>query len=351
MIYANIKKDFGDFSLDIEFESNNETLSLFGASGCGKSMTLKCIAGIVKPDEGEIVLNDRTLFNSKKKINLLSRQRNVGLLFQNYALFPNMTLRENLVISLPRKKKKNIELIDEKIRTFSLSGLENNYPHQLSGGQQQRVALARMLLNEPEILMLDEPFSALDEHLRWKMEQELIVILKESNVSTLYVSHNKDEVFRISDKVAVLNNGSIEEIDTKESIFSNPRTLNAAILTGCKNISKAKKIGDKKVYAVDWGIEINTDEYVGEDIHHIGIHTHNIHISNDVTKENTFKFKILDVLESFSTCTLILCSASKQSLKSEDYIFLDLSKDKTFDIKNSTSAYLEFKKEDVLLLT
>lgn len=350
MLYAKIKKDFGDFCLDMEFESKNETLSLFGASGCGKSITLKCIAGIIKPDEGEIVLNGKTLFNSKKKINLLSRDRKVGLLFQDYALFPNMTLRENLAISLPKKKKRNRELIDEKIRAFSLDGLGNNYPHQLSGGQQQRVALARMLLNEPEILMLDEPFSALDEHLRWQMEQELIDLLEKNKIPTLYVSHNKDEVFRISDKVAVLNAGSIEEMDSKESIFSSPKTLNAAKLTGCKNISKAKKIGSNRVFADDWGIEIDVDEYVRDDIHHVGIHTHNICISNDSKKKNTFKFKVLDVLESFSSYTLMLSSASKENLCNNNFIFLDLPKDTNLDIGKNDLAHLEFKSKDILLL-
>ena len=350
MLYANIKKDFGDFSLDVEFETNKETLSLFGASGCGKSMTLKCIAGIVKPDEGEIVLNGKTLFNSKKKINLLSRDRNVGLLFQNYALFPNMTLRQNLEISLPRKKKRNMKAVDEKILDFSLEGLENNYPHQLSGGQQQRVALARMLLNEPDILMFDEPFSALDEHLRWQMEQKLILVLKESNISTLYVSHNKDEVFRISDKVAVLNNGSIEEINSKEAIFSNPKTLNATMLTGCKNISGADKISDKKIFAHDWGIEIDTDESIGENIRHLGIHTHNIKISDKGQGENVFEFNIIDILESFSSYTLILCSAKNHCSDSENYIYLDLSKDENFNVKDKSSLFLEFKKKHLLLL-
>ncbi len=350
MLYARIKKDFGDFYLNVEFEANRETLALFGASGCGKSMTLKCIAGIVKPDEGEIVLNDKILFSSKKKINLLSRDRHVGLLFQNYALFPNMTLRENLAISLPKYKKKKTQLIDEKIKSFSLSGLENNYPHQLSGGQQQRVALARMLLNEPEILMFDEPFSALDEHLRWQMEQELILLLKKNNVSTLYVSHSKDEVFRICDKVAVLNNGSIEEINSKEKIFSNPTTLNSAVLTGCKNISKAQKISSNKILAIDWNIEISSNNSVSDDISHIGIHTHNIHISHEKNLENTFQFNIVDVLEGFSTSTIILSSSNTNSLDNTSYIYLDLPKDISIDIKNKNSIYLQFKKEDLLLL-
>src|SRR5690554_5287132 len=143
MLYVNIKKSFKDFSLDIEFETNKETLALFGPSGCGKSMTLKCIAGIEKPDEGEIILNNRILFSSKKKINLSPQKRKVGLLFQNYALFPNMTLEENIKIGIPKNHPNKDEIVKEIIKGFSLEGLENNYPHQLSGGQQQRTALGR----------------------------------------------------------------------------------------------------------------------------------------------------------------------------------------------------------------
>ena len=168
MLYIDIRKQLGDFTLDVQLETNKETLALFGASGCGKTVTLKCIAGIEKPDVGEIVLNDKILFSSKKNINLSPQKRNVGLLFQSYALFPNMTLEENIAISVSKNCSDKDKIVKRKIREFSLEGLEKNYPHELSGGQQQRTALARMLVNDPKILMLDEPFSALDEHLRWK---------------------------------------------------------------------------------------------------------------------------------------------------------------------------------------
>lgn len=350
MLYAKIKKDFGDFFLDIEFETKKETLALFGASGCGKSMTLKCIAGIVKPDEGEIVLNNKILYNSKKNINLLSRNRNVGLLFQSYAIFPNMTLRENLKIALPKKQKNKDFLINEKINAFSLNGLENNYPHQLSGGQQQRVALARMLLNEPDILMLDEPFSALDEHLRWQMEQELSLILKENQGSTLYVSHNKDEVYRLCDKIAVLNNGKIAEINTKEELFTNPTTLNSAILTGCKNISRAEKINDNKLLAIDWGIELNCEKQVERNITHVGIHTHNILLSENKDCENTFKFNIIDNIKSLSKDTIVLSNIEKNINDTNSYIYLDFPKESLSEMKANNTVYLKFSKEDLLLL-
>lgn len=347
ILYVNIKKEFDNFKLDIEFETNGETMALLGASGCGKSMTLKCIAGIEKPDEGEIILNNRILFNSKKKINLLPQNRKVGLLFQSYALFPNMTLRENIAIAVPKDRNNKNEIINEKIEAFSLKGLENNYPHQLSGGQQQRVALARMLVNEPEILMLDEPFSALDEHLRWQMEQEIISILRTYGGNTLYVSHNKDEVFRICEKVAVFNKGKIEEINSREEIFNRPTTYAAAVLTGCKNISKAKKISENKVCAVDLGLELNCNE-VDDDVKYVGIYTEHLKVSEDNKEENTFEFNILNVIDNLFSHTLVL------SPRIKDYetqkIYMEVSESQFKGIENKKSIYLHFNKKNLLLL-
>ena len=178
-----VKKDFGGFTLDMELNAENEVLALLGASGCGKSMTLKCISGIVTPDEGRIVVNGRVLFDSEKNINLSPQARRVGLLFQNYALFPNMTVQQNLMAGLMAcEKNKNAasQKIREILEKFELNGLEGHKPSELSGGQQQRVALARIFLSSPGILMLDEPFSALDGYLRWNLEQELLDVLKDT---------------------------------------------------------------------------------------------------------------------------------------------------------------------------
>jgi molybdate transport system ATP-binding protein len=171
-----IKKNLGKFDLDISFEAENETRALLGASGSGKSMTLKCIAGIEKPDEGFISLNGRVLFDSKKNIDLSPRLRKVGYLFQQYALFPNMTVLRNVITGVRDKDKDKATAMRkarEKLELMRLTGLEDKYPYQLSGGEQQRVALARILANEPELLLLDEPFSALDSYLRWQLELEL----------------------------------------------------------------------------------------------------------------------------------------------------------------------------------
>ena len=160
-LYVDIRKKLGNFTLETQFEAAEGVTGILGASGCGKSMTLRCIAGIVKPDEGHIELDGKVLFDARKKINLRPQERHVGLLFQNYALFPNMTVRQNLMAGLMAEKqdKRAAEAkIREMLEKFELVGLEKHKPAELSGGQQQRVALARIFLSSPKMLMLDEPF-------------------------------------------------------------------------------------------------------------------------------------------------------------------------------------------------
>ena len=189
-LYVDIEKRLGVFRLQSKFEVADETLALLGASGCGKSVTLKCIAGIMTPDRGRIVLNGRVLFDSEKKIALTPQQRRVGYLFQQYALFPNMTVEQNILCGIragSRSEKRS--LAAEKLRMFRLEGLEKKYPAQLSGGQQQRVALARILCSEPQAILLDEPFSALDSYLKWNLELELSDLLAGFHGPILWVSH------------------------------------------------------------------------------------------------------------------------------------------------------------------
>lgn len=346
MLYIKIKKKLGAFFLDVEFSTNGGTLALLGPSGCGKSMTLKCIAGVETPNEGQIILNDRVLFDSEKKINLPPQERRVGLLFQNYALFPNMTLEQNIAIGISKKNVHENEIVKQKIKDFHLMGLEKNYPHQLSGGQQQRAALARMLVNEPEILMFDEPFSALDEHLRWQMEQELLSILEAHKGSTLYVSHNKDEVYRIADKIAVLNNGKIEELNEKEILFNNPKRLNTAILTGCKNISRAKKISDNKIHAIDWDIDLKVSSIVEDSLKYIGIYEENIKISSSKNTDNSYEFSIFNKIENRNSTTFIFYNKDFP----DSYIYIDILNMELKNIPLSKSFYLDFIEDKLLLL-
>lgn len=229
-----IKKQYSDFSLDIKFDVGNEIIGLLGNSGSGKSLTLKAIAGLIKPDTGIIKLNDKTVFSRENKINVPTRYRKCGFLFQNYALFPNMTVLEN-VRSVLKEDRKN--LAEEYLSRFHVENLKDKKPKALSGGQQQRVALARMMASTPDIIMLDEPFSALDTTLKWKMENEMLSFLKEYKQTSILVSHDKDESFRICDKIAVIDHGRLLDFDKKERIFNSPKTIECAQIIGINNTS------------------------------------------------------------------------------------------------------------------
>lgn len=277
-IYVDIEKNLGAFHLSATFEANNETLALLGASGCGKSMILKCIAGIERPDKGKIILDDVTLFDSEKNINLPPQERYVGLMFQNYALFPNMTVLQNINAAAKREKDqaKRQNAIQQVISSFELDELSSRYPHQLSGGQMQRVALARIIVSNPQIMLLDEPFSALDSHLRFQLEKNVRDVIRSFGKSVILVSHDRDEVYRMADKIAVMNNGQIEAYGDKKDVFDKPRTRTSAILTGCKNISAVKKLAENKIYAIDWGIELSVNSDLGSSSF-VGIRMHYLH--------------------------------------------------------------------------
>lgn len=273
-LFVKIKKKMGNFTLDVCFETGEGVFALLGASGCGKSMTLKCIAGIETPDEGRIVLNDRVLFDSKQKVNLIPQKRKVGYLFQDYALFPNMTVEENIRIGMEKKsnkEKNDAGLVEQYVEKFQLKGLENHYPDQLSGGQKQRVAMIRLLAGEPEVILLDEPFSALDSFLRWEIEEETRQLLSNMDKPAVFVSHNRDEVYRLCSDVGCMNHGKLEVTDTVKGLFQNPKTKTAAVLSGCKNISDAEWTGQSKLYLTAWDKII---DFPYSEIGAIGIRAH-----------------------------------------------------------------------------
>ena len=273
-LLVDIEKTVGEFHLAVSFTAENGVLSLLGASGCGKSMTLKCIAGIETPDLGRIVLDGVPLFDSEKHINLPPQKRRVGYLFQQYALFPNMTVAQNIRGGV--RGRKNAEtIVADIVRSMRLEGLERLRPAALSGGQQQRVALARILVNEPEVLLLDEPFSALDSHLRLQLEQEVRRVTRSFGKPVIFVSHNRDEVFRLTDRIALMGRGRVDAIGEKNAVFAEPRTVEGAALVGCQNISRIRPLGGKRVFAQDWGTELTLAREPG-DASHVGIRTHDI---------------------------------------------------------------------------
>lgn len=274
-LIVNIEKTLGDFHLNVDFTAEREVMALLGASGCGKSMTLQCIAGIVRPDKGHIELNGRVLFDSDKKIDLPPQKRKVGCLFQQYALFPHMTVEQNIRAGAhARPKAEREQAVREILHAFRLEGLENSRPSQLSGGQQQRCALARILVGQPELVLLDEPFSALDAYLKWQVELELADILQTIPCGTLFVTHNRDEVYRLCDTVCVLNRGKSDPKETVKELFRAPATMGAALISGCKNISPAKVQPDGTLLCKDWGVSLKTALNVPENTAYVGIRAH-----------------------------------------------------------------------------
>ncbi|TCS78714.1 sulfate/molybdate ABC transporter ATP-binding protein [Pectinatus cerevisiiphilus] len=295
---VNIKKQLNAFLLNVNFTVENGTFAILGASGCGKSMTLKCIAGVEKPDSGHIELDGKVFFDSDKRIDLPPQKRHAGYLFQNYALFPNMTVWENIAFVIEGNKEYKDELTQENIVRFHLRGLENDYPCSLSGGQQQRVAFARILAAQSKLLMLDEPFSALDSYLKWQLELELGELLDKYNKTTLFVSHNRDEVYRLCSRIAVMNNGEIEAISDKHGIFEDPQTLTAAILTGCKNNSRAHKVNAHSLYAEDWQLQLSVNQQIPDDLSYVGFRAHFFEPkSTQQQVMNCFRAQVLKVIE------------------------------------------------------
>jgi len=282
-LLVDIQKPLSGFELDVKFQIGDRPVGLLGASGAGKSMTLRCIAGMETAKSGRIVLNDRVLFDSEKGIDLPSRDRKIGYLFQNYALFPHLTVAENIAFGLPKglSAKAIRERVEAQLLAVQLPGCGNRYPHQLSGGQQQRIALARAFASQPEILLLDEPFSALDTHLRNSLEKLLIANVANYRGVTLFITHNLEEAYRVCHNLLVIEGGKIVARGAKQNIFEHPPTLSVAQLTGCKNFSRAVVAGSDRVEAIDWGCTLQTVEAIPESFSHVGIRAHQITFIDD----------------------------------------------------------------------
>ena len=271
-----IAKRFEGFTLHADFTAGNTAAAILGASGCGKSMTLRCIAGVVKPDSGRIVLDGRVLFDSEKGIDLPPQQRNVGLLFQNYALFPNMTVEQNILCALKKEKDPAARkaACGSALRAMRLEELAHRLPSELSGGQQQRAALARILAGRPRILMLDEPFSALDSYLREEVEGEVGSLLSNFDGTALLVTHDRDEAYRLCREMIVMDSGEVLRAGTTKEVFADPRRLTAARLTGCKNILPCVRVDEHHVRLTGWERELTVALPVPEGCCAVGIRAH-----------------------------------------------------------------------------
>jgi len=236
LLEVKIKRALPGFSLDVGFSVDGDILGILGPSGSGKTMTLKCIAGLIQPDEGLIKLNNRVLFDSSKSLNLSPQVRKVGLVLQNYGLFPHLTASKNIAYGIRNSTRSEInDRVSVLIEKMGLNGLEHRYPRQLSAGQQQRVAIARALAPGPEVLLMDEPFSALDSVTKEQMELELLGIRDFYKGSIILVTHNLAEAYRLSSRLAIYESGRIAQCDHKEKIICSPASRKVAKMLKIRN--------------------------------------------------------------------------------------------------------------------
>lgn len=282
---------------------DGKLVGLLGPSGCGKSTTLYMICGLQKPSGGKIFFGD-------DDVTLLPPEnRGVGLVFQNYALYPHMTVKQNIMFPLQNlkgadklTKEQMLERAYECAKIVQIDELMDRKPSELSGGQQQRVALARILLTKPEILLLDEPLSALDSYLRWQTELEIQEVLEDFPGTTLLVTHSREEVHRLCRTVTVLDHGAGEGSMPVQTLFHAPETLSACLLSGCKNYSRAERLDEKHVRALDWGVTLACG--ARPDTRYVAIRAHHIALS-DTPGENTIPCGVLRVVDDvFSTIVM-----------------------------------------------
>ena len=342
MIYVDIEKKFGKFTLKTKFQFDNEIMGLLGASGSGKSLTLKCIAGIEKPDKGRIVLNDRVLFDSEKKINISPKDRKIGYLFQDYSLFPNMNVYENIKVGI-REGENFDKLIMEKLEEMRISHLKDKKINEISGGEKQRVALARLLINKPEIILLDEPFSALDDYLKSKIELEVSEVLRNYKIPTILVSHSRAEAYRLCIEICVMSNGKSEDLMNKKELFKNPKTFSSCLISGCKNFSKIEKISENRLRALDWNIELETSDAILEEHKILGIRAHLIELEK--SDENSFAVEVERVVEDvFTYIILVRKKDAKNSIR------IEVDKHILEKVENRENLFITMRKEDLILM-
>jgi molybdate transport system permease protein len=328
-----IEKKLADFTLDVTFRATETPLSILGASGAGKSMLLRCIAGLERPSRGRITLNDRTLFDSAQRVGIPARERRIGLLFQHYALFPHRTVAQNIAFGL-----NDLSRAEQSTRSAALisrthlSELEQRYPRELSGGEQQRTALARALAIEPEALLLDEPLSALDTHLRGQVEAQLQETFAIFRRPALLVTHNMEEAYRLGEQLLVLARGRVAAFGPKEEIFRRPPTSEVARLTGCKNISRAQPNPDGTLQALDWNCPLHLAHQPAATTKYIGIRAHHIDFpetAGEAAKEpNIFPCWIVRTSETPFRTTLFLSLDPARAEASESHLQAEVFKEK-----------------------
>ena len=302
-----VEKALENFTLQVSLRAGTGAVGLLGASGAGKSMTLRMIAGVIAPDSGRIVLNGRVLYDSAAKHNLLSAKRRIGVVFQDYALFPHKTVAENVgfgLSALPEQERRT--RVDRQLNLMHIAELANLYPKEISGGERQRVAIARCMAIEPDALLLDEPFAALDPFLRRQMEEQLRETLTNYNGVVIFVTHDMEEAFRFCTDLLVLDGGRVIASGPKHELFERPRTVVAARLTGCKNIVPARRLAADRIAVDAWDCELESANPVSGALTHLGFRSHQIKFQQATEVENTFPCWLLTTSEAPHEMTLYL---------------------------------------------
>jgi molybdate transport system permease protein len=297
-----VRKRHAGFELDMKFANDGRALGLLGASGSGKSMTLRAIAGLEDLDDGRIVLNGRVLFDSGARVSLVPAERRVGIVFQDHALFPHLTVRQNIAFGFASDCHRDVL---EWARLARVEDLLDRFPDELSGGQQQRVALARALAMRPDALLLDEPFSALDPHLRRRLEEDLRALLASYQGAVVLVTHDRNEAFRLCEELAILSHGRVDAAGPRHELFAHPGTLAAARVTGCKNFARMRPCDAEHIRVDEWGAILRIHEHV-RGATFVGIRAHHIELSGDPGGENTLACEVLDAVESPFEVTVYL---------------------------------------------
>lgn len=296
-IECDIKKKLKNFELDIRFKSDRKWIGILGESGSGKSMTLKCLAGIEYPDSGVVRIHGNTVYDGKGRVNVSPQKRGTGYLFQNYALFPKMTVSENILAVAKGKKEDRRNTLRQMLDSFNLNEIKDKYPFEISGGQQQKVALARIMASEPEVILLDEPFSALDMYQKDRLMRELKIMLADFEGAVILVSHSRDEIYAFCEELVIIEDGHVVCSGDVKTIFKNPLWKSAARLTGCKNIAKAEFGGKGNIYIPEWDVCL-TGECIGSDKpEYVGYRAHDFIPVWGERKDNCIKTEVVYVTE------------------------------------------------------
>ncbi|WP_416148408.1 sulfate/molybdate ABC transporter ATP-binding protein [Salipaludibacillus sp. HK11] len=349
MLDVNIQNTLSSFDLNIQFKAERGITAILGPSGCGKTMTLQSLAGIIKPDSGVISMDGQTWFDKAQQVFWKPQKRQVGYLFQNYALFPHLTVEQNIAFGLKGMVKQEIDQkVSKWLNIMQMDGFKDRYPAKMSGGQQQRVALARSMITEPQLLLLDEPFSALDQHIRHSLEADLRNIIDDTfHGVVLFVTHNIEEAYRMSDSIMLFNEGEVIQKGSRKEILQHPQSKKAAEIVGCENVVR---IDSHKQNQDDFELTIGDGErlfVIGKEQtndtpKYVGIHNHHMIVSSQQTSgENVKRAKVRQIIEGVTYTIMIVEFASfrwrveavegghgKQPFHEGDDCFITFPKDK-----------------------